>query len=446
MKEMTTGSPLRLILGFSLPLILGSLLQQTYNLIDAFIVGRWLGINDLGAVGASTSVIFLIIGFCLGCCCGFGIPVAQMFGARRYKDVRGFVYNALVLATGMSIVLTFVTSLCCGSILRAMQTSEDIFEGAYIYLLITFFSIPFVFLYNLLASIIRALGDSKTPFYFLILSTILNVGLDLLFVISFNWGVAGAAIATLLAQAVSALLCLRYMWHRFPLLKMEKEDKHISSRYIKGLLAMGLPMGLQFSITAIGSIMLQSANNALGTVYISTFTVAMRIKMFFISPLENVGIALATYCGQNLGARKLERIGRGLKAGFLMTVSYSVFCFIVLHLYANELSEWFVGSKETEIIRLAEQFLHTTSTYFIPLGTLCILRYSIQGLGYSRLAMLSGVFEMVDRTAVSIWLVPAYGFTGVCYGDPSAWWAACVFLIPAYFFVIRKLKRRIELC
>jgi len=421
---------------------LGSLLQQTYSLIDAAIVGKYLGINDLAAVGASTSVVFLIIGFCTGCCCGFGIPVAQAFGARSYSDLRRYVANSLWVSLIISVVLAVVTSLLCERILFMMQTPHDILHHAYLYLLVTFIGIPFTFLYNLLSSLIRALGDSKTPFYFLLMAAILNIVLDLFCILILHWGVAGAAIATVFSQAVSALLCLYYMFRKFDILKMEKGETALDKHYIKGLLDMGVPMGLQFSITAIGSIMLQSANNALGTSCVAAFTAGMRIKMFFMCPLESMGIAMATYCGQNYGAGKTERINMGLRASFFMVCLYCIFCFIVLHIFARHIIYLFVDFHEYEIIEKANQFIVTSCTYFIPLGLLCLLRYSIQGLGYSKLAMMSGVFEMVDRTAVSLFLVPILGYTGVCYGDPSAWFAADLFLIPAYLYVHKRLSRK----
>lgn len=441
-KEMTEGSPFKLIFNFALPLILGSILQQTYSLIDAAIVGKYLGINSLAAVGASTSVVFLIIGFCLGCCCGFGIPVAQTFGARDYKSMRRYISNSLWLALGISVFLMIVTSLLCHTILKQMQTPDEIFRDAYLYLLVTFIGIPFTFFYNLLSSIIRALGDSRTPFNFLILAAVLNILLDLFCILVLDWGVMGASIATVFSQAVSAILCFIYMFRKFPLLKMDAEDKRYDWHYAKGLLAMGLPMGLQVSITAIGSIMLQSANNALGTTCVAAFTAAVRIKMFFICPLENMGIDMATYCGQNLGAGQLKRINWGVRASFSMIIAYCLVCLVILYTADKTLLLMFVSPEETEIINKASQFLRISSTYYIPLGLLCILRYSIQGLGFSRLAMLSGVFEMVDRVAVSLFLVPMLGYTGVCYGDPSAWLAADVFLIPAFILVHHKLARR----
>lgn len=441
---MTEGSPLRLIFNFSLPLVLGSLLQQTYSLIDAAIVGRFLGINDLAAVGASTSVIFLIIGFCTGCCSGFGIPVAQAFGARNYSEMRRYVTNSLWLSALISILLATATSLLCEKILIMMQTPADILHSAYLYLLFTFIGIPFTFLYNLLASLIRAMGDSKTPFYFLLLSAVLNILLDLFFILVLHTGVAGAAIATVISQAVSTLLCFYYMFKQFGILRMEKTEKNWSKKHALRLLDMGVPMGLQFSITAIGSIMLQSANNALGTVCVAAFTAGMRIKMFFICPLENMGIAMATYCGQNLGAGKLQRVNLGLRASLGMVCIYCAFCLIILYFFSRNLAMLFVDANEIEILDKAEEFLRISSTYYIPLGLLCLLRYSIQGLGFSKLAMLSGVFEMVDRVLVSIILVPLLGFTGVCYGDPSAWLAADLFLIPAYILVHHQLAARIR--
>ncbi len=301
-KEMTSGPCLPLIFNFTLPLLLGNMLQQTYSLIDAAIVGKFLGINALASVGASTSVVFLILGFCNGCCGGFGIPVAQKFGARDYVSMRRLVSVSLKLAGMMSVGIALITCLLCAFILRTMQTPENIFQDAYWYLLITFIGVPCTFFYNLLSSIIRALGDSKTPFWFLLFSTILNVLLDLLCILVFHWGVAGAAIATVFSQGVSAVLCYFYMYRKFEILRMQPADKRFRPELARQLIFVGVPMGLQFSITAIGSIMLQSANNALGTACVAAFTAAMRIKMFFLCMLESLGIAMATFCGQNYGA------------------------------------------------------------------------------------------------------------------------------------------------
>lgn len=439
-KEMTAGAPLPLIFNFTLPLLLGNLLQQTYSLIDAAIVGKTLGIHALASVGASTSVVFLILGFCNGCCCGFGIPVAQKFGARDYATMRRYISLGLRLAALMSILIALATSLSCSSILKMMQTQEAIFKNAYLYLLITFIGVPCTFFYNLLSSIIRALGDSKTPFYFLLFSTILNIALDFFSILVLGWGVAGAAIATVVAQGISAILCYFYMYKHFSIIQMEKGEEKFDANLTKNLLGIGIPMGLQFSITAIGSIMLQSANNALGTACVAAFTAAMRIKMFFICPFETLGIAMATYVGQNYGAGKPGRVGEGIKSSVLMMSVYAIFTFTVLMLFSHELLYLFVSPSETEIIRDATFFLHVASVFFPLVGLLCILRYSIQGAGFTNLAMFSGVAEMIARILVSLIAVPIWGYTAVCFGDSTAWLFADLFLIPAFFYVYKKIK------
>lgn len=438
-KEMTAGTPLPLILNFTLPLLLGNLLQQTYSLVDAAIVGKFLGIHDLAAIGASSSVVFLILGFCNGCCCGFGIPVAQKFGARNYETMRQYVTVSLQLAALLSIAIAVLTSIYCADILRSMQTPENIFHGAYYYLLVTFIGVPCTFFYNLLSSIIRALGDSKTPFWFLLFSTVLNIVLDLFCILVLGWGVLGAGIATVVSQGVSALLCYFYMNRHFPILKGTAEDRKFRWPLAKNLLYIGVPMGLQFSITAIGSIMLQSANNALGTACVAAFTAAMRIKMFFICAFESLGIAMATYTGQNYGAKKPERIWQGIKASSGMMLIYAVFTCLLLLLASDKISLLFVDASETEILRNTVLFLHASSYFFPVLGLLCILRYTIQGAGYTNLAMFSGVAEMIARTVTGVYAVPVFGYLAVCYGDPAAWIAADLFLVPAFIYVYRKL-------
>ncbi len=440
LREMTSGPSLPLILNFTLPLLLGNLLQQTYSLVDAAIVGKFLGINALASVGASTSVVFLILGFCNGCCGGFSIPVAQKFGAHDYVTMRRYVSVSLKLTAVMSVVVAVITSLLCGFILRTMQTPENIFHGAYIYLLITFIGVPCTFFYNLLSCIIRALGDSKTPFWFLLLSTILNIILDLFFIITLGWGVAGAGIATVVSQGVSALLCYLYMYRKFDILKTEPSDRIFQKKLASQLLAIGVPMGLQFSITAIGSIMLQSANNALGTACVAAFTAAMRIKMFVMCPLDALGMAMATYSRQNYGAGKPERIWMGVKSATLMMVVYCAAIAAIMWGLADKFALLFISPDETEIMKDTVLFLHINTSFFVLLGSLSIFRYSIQGVGYTRLSMFSGVSEMIARVLVSLFLVPAFKFLGVCMGDPTAWLFANLFLIPAFFYVYRQLK------
>ena len=444
-KEMTAGPALPLIFNFTLPLLLGNLLQQTYSLVDAAIVGKFLGINSLASVGASSSVIFLILGFCNGCSCGFGIPVAQKFGARDYSTMRRYVSVSLQLSVVLSVIIAIITSLYCADILRLIRTPENIFDDAYAYLLVTFIGVPCTFLYNLLSSVIRALGDSKTPFWFLLFSTILNILLDFFCILVLDWGVLGASVATVFSQGVSALLCYLYMYRRFQILKSTPNERKFQPKLAKTLMYIGVPMGLQFSITAIGSIMLQSANNALGTACVAAFTSAIRIKMFFICPFESLGIAMATYSGQNYGAGKPERIWTGIKVSSLMMIIYAAFTFVVLILGSRFLALLFVDASEIEILKNTELYLHVSCYFFPTLGLLCILRYTIQGAGYTNLAMLSGVSEMIARTLVSLYAVPVWGFIAVCFGDPSAWIAADLFLIPAFIYVYRRLKKLVAL-
>lgn len=439
-KEMTSGASFPLILNFTLPLLLGNLLQQTYSLMDAAIVGKYLGINALASVGASTSVVFLILGFCTGCCSGFSIPVAQKFGARDYVTMRRFISVSLKISGVMSVALAIITSLLCAYILRTMQTPENIFDGAYAYLLITFIGIPSIFFYNLLSGIIRALGDSKTPFWFLLLSSVLNIILDLFCIIVLGWGVAGAAIATVFSQGVSSVLCYIYMNRKYEILKTTPSERRFRSDIARQLLGIGVPMGLQFSITAIGSIMLQSANNALGTACVAAFTAAMRIKMFFMCALDSLGIAMATYSGQNYGAGKPIRIWQGIKSSYVMMLVYVAAINIIIWCFAEKFALLFIDPSETEVIKDTALFLHINSSFFPLLGSLIILRYTIQGAGYTKLAMFSGVSEMIARIMVSLVVVPLFGYLGVCYGDPTAWLFANLFLTPAFIYVYRRLK------
>lgn len=441
---MTVGRPFPLILTFAMPLLLGNLLQQFYSLVDAAIVGQTLGMNALAGVGASSSVLFLILGFCNGLTGGFGIPIAQAFGAQDYVQVRRYVKAGGMWGAFFSVVLAVVCSLLCADILRWMQTPEEIFNDAYTYLLVTFITIPCNLVYNLLASVIRALGDSKTPFYFLLLASVLNIGLDCLFILVFHWGVGGAAWATALAQLLSLLLCGWYMRRAFPILQKEADVTEEKVTWLDAwiVLCMGVPMGLQFSITAIGSIMLQSANNALGTACATAFTAAMRIKMFFICPYENLGVALATYCGQNLGAGKYDRIRSGLKDGLGMMLVYSVVTFFILWLFARDLSTLFIYKDATQVLDYSEQFLRLSCCFYVFLGTLTVFRYSLQGVGKTKLSMFSGVSELIARCLISLLLVPAIGFLGVCIGDPAAWVAADLFLVPTFLIVLKRLSAK----
>ena len=443
-NDMTVGSPTKDILRFAIPLILGYILQQMYLIIDAAIVGRWIGVSALAAVGASSSIMFLIMGFCNGSCAGFAIPVAQAFGAKDYRKMRSYVANALRIGVALAVVITFLSCMLCDKVLGLVNTPADIHHEAYVFLFLQFLAIPFTIGYNLLAGFIRALGDSKHPFFFLIFSSLVNILFDVILILGMGLGVFGAGLATLLSQLFSCVLCGWFIIKKMQILIPKGEERQFDNKRISILLNNGVPMGLQFSITAIGSIMLQSANNALGTVYVAAFTASMRIKYLFTCVFENIGVAMATYCGQNIGARRLDRIALGLRSAIKVMLIYFVFTFIVIYPFADYLMMIFVKSGETEIVRYAAQFMRLCNYYYPVLGLLTILRYSIQGLGYSNLSMLSGVMEMIARCGVSLWLVPAWGFLGVCYGDPVAWIMADIFLVPAMWRLYHHLKKKLQ--
>lgn len=442
-KSMTEGAPSRAILKFAIPLILGYILQQMYLIIDAAIVGRWIGVEALAAVGASSSIMFLIMGFCNGSCAGFAIPVAQAFGAKDYHKMRCYVSNAMRIALVLATVITLLSCFLCDKILQMVNTPEDIFHDAYVFLFLQFCTIPFTIAYNLLSGQIRALGNSKQPFYFLLASSFLNIFLDIIFILLLGMGVEGAGIATLLSQVFASSLCWWFIKQHMTILVPIGDERQFDNKRISILLNNGIPMGLQFSITSIGIIMLQSANNALGTVYVASFTAAIRIKYLFTCVLENIGVAMATYCGQNLGAKRLQRIKTGLNDAMWIMMAYFVLTVIIIYPFADEMMMIFVNGKEQEVIANAAQLMRISNWFYPSLGVLVILRYSIQGLGYSNLSMMSGVMEMIGRCGVSIWLVPALAWIGVCYADPVAWIMADIFLIPAYIWLIRRLKRQI---
>ena len=442
-NDMTVGSPLRAIIKFAIPLILGYILQQMYLIIDTVIVGRWIGVNALAAIGASTSIMFLIMGFCNGSCAGFAIPVAQAFGAKDFRKMRTYVSNSYRIAITFAVVITLLSCLFCKKILHLVNTPLEVFDDAYIFLMLQFAAIPFTIGYNLLAGQIRALGNSKQPFYFLITASVVNILLDVLLILILGLGVEGAGIATLLSQAFSVCLCIRFIKKKMQILIPQGEERDFDNKKISILLNNGVPMGLQFSITGIGIIMLQSANNALGITCVAAFIAAMRIKYLFTCVFENIGVAMATYCGQNLGAKKMERISQGVRAAIKMMLIFFVFSFIVITPFADDMMTLFVDKGEAEVVSYAAEFMRIACYFYPCLGLLTIFRYSIQGLGYSNLSMMSGVMEMIARCGVSLWLVPAFMWTGVCYGDPVAWVMADMFLLPAFWWLFKHLKKRI---
>lgn len=440
-RDMTSGSPAKLILGFFVPMVFGLLFQQLYNMVDTIIVGKYLGVQALASVGSTGSVNFMIIGFCMGVCNGFAIPVAQKFGERNYSLLRRFAANGAWLSIIFSLLMTVIVCVLCRRILVWMNTPSDIIDGAYAYIFVIFLGIPATYLYNMVSGIIRSLGDSRTPLIFLIMSSALNVGLDLFFIIVLKMGVAGAAWATVVAQAVSGICCLAFMAKRFEILRMTREEAAPDKGIMIALCNMGIPMGLQYSITAIGSIIVQMAVNGLGSMAVAAVTAGSKISMFFCCPFDALGSTMATYGGQNIGARRLDRIGEGLKAAVLMGAAYSVVALVVLIFYGDVISLLFLDADQVEILYQVRQFLVINASFFFPLVLVNTVRFLIQGMGYSKLAVLAGVCEMAARSVAGFCLVPFFGYLAVCFASPLAWIAADVFLVWSYLAIMKKLKR-----
>ena len=443
-KDLTVGNPARLILDFALPTLFGMLFQQLYNMVDAMIVGKLLGASALAAVGSTGSINFFVIGFCMGMCNGFAIPVAQRMGAKEPAKMRRYVANAAWLSILFAAALTVVTGLLCRQILTIMRTPADIFDNAFLYIFVIFMGIPATFLYNLLAGVIRSLGDSKTPVYFLALSSCLNIALDFILILWFNAGVAGAAIATVAAQGVSGLACLCYMVKRYPILRMTSEERKLDLRCCGVLCAMGIPMGLQYSITAIGSIILQSSVNALGSLYVAAVAAGAKVFQLLASPFDAMGATMATYCGQNVGACKLDRLGRGIRSCSLLGLGYSVAALCVMLRFAPQCALLFLDPQELDaalLMDLTTRYIVIQSIFFFPLSLVNIVRFSIQGMGFSPFAILAGVLEMAARTVVGLVLVPMFGYTAACFASPAAWVCADLFLVPASAACIAKLRR-----
>ena len=431
---MTFGRPSKHILAFALPLIFGNLFQQLYSMADSIIVGQYLGVDALAAVGSVGSLQFLILGFCMGSCAGLAIPIAQRFGAHDEENLRKYVANSVWLSTAMGLIVTAITVALARQILVWMQTPANIIDEAYAYFAAVLLGIPAMILYNLASSIMRALGDSKRPLYFLLLSSV--------FIINFHWGCAGAAWATVISQGVSGVLCVIYIAFKLPVLRIRKEEWKLSGEHLKNLSYMGFPMGLQNSITAIGSVILSSAVNTLGSGAVAAMTAAGKVQFIFTAPYDSMGMTLATFAGQNLGARKYSRIDKGMRFGILSMFVYSAVSLVVLYFFGTTVALLFVSASETAILADVHTFLVINAATSFLLALLMIVRYIVQGIGYSNYALFAGLFEMVARTLVALILVPRMGFTGASLANPAAWIAANGFLFPCYFHLMKKIRAR----
>lgn len=438
-KDMTSGNPLRLIIGFAIPMFLGMLFQQFYSMVDTVIVGKFLGVGPLAGVGSTSSLNFLVIGFCTGVCNGFAIPVSQMFGAKRDSELRRFVANSAWLCVIFSVVITTAIVACCRPLLTLMHTPEDIFEYAYVYIVIIFLGIPTTFLYNVTAAIIRSLGDSRSPVVFLAIASGINIVLDIVFIVAFHMGVEGPALATVISQGISGLLSLFYMKKKFEILRISKEEWKMRGSYMKTLCYMGIPMGLQYSVTAIGTLVIQAAINGFGSMTVAGVTAAQRINAFISCPIEAIGATMAPYSGQNMGAGKLDRVGKGLRDASLLGFVISAVLFVFVLLTGKQLSLLFLDTADAQVVAYSYRFLVFTAAGYCLLVLVNTVRFTIQGMGFSVFAITSGVLEMIARSLAGLVVVPLIGYTGICLAHPMAWIFADAFLIPAFFYCKKKI-------
>ena len=438
-RDMTTGSPLKSILRFCVPLLIGNLFQQFYNLADSILVGRILGLNAFAAVGTTGALSFLILGFATGSCSGLAIPIAQSFGAGDLEGVRRRTAQLVWLGFGITAIIRLICFFWTDDLLRLMNTPAEIFDDAYRYIFIVFMGVGATMLYNLSSAVLRSLGDSRTPLHFLIAAAVVNVILDIVFMKYLHFGVEGAAWATVLSQLASGIACLVYMAKKIPVLNLHHDDMKPDWKRICYMAAIGVPMGLQFAITAVGSIILQGAVNGLGAQAVAAVSAASKVHNVVAAPLETCGIAMATYCGQNLGAGQYARIRRGIWSTTAAAMIYCALAFVFNYSAGRGMATLFVSPSEVMILQDVQKYLVIQSVFYPMLAVIFIFRNGLQGMGYSNQAMMAGVSELIARALVSFGLVGSLGFTAVCYANPAAWLFADGVLLVLYVRVMRRL-------
>ncbi len=443
-KDMTAGNPTKIILDFTFPIFIGNVFQQFYNMADTVIVGKFVGTKALAAVGSTGTIMFLILGFVLGMTAGFTVLTAQKFGAGDMKAMRQTVGGAAVLSILVTIVLTAGSMLFMKPLLHFMHTPADIFDDAYSYIMIICAGIAAQMLYNLLASVLRALGNSKVPLYFLILSALLNIVLDLVLIIVFHIGAPGAAYATVISQGVSGVLCLVYIVKKIPVLHLEREDWKPKAHLLKIQLGIGIPMALQYSITAIGTMMVQTSLNLLGSGLVAAFTAASKIEQVVTQAYVALGTTMATYCAQNIGAGKVQRIRSGFRSATIMSFVYAVISGILIMTVGKYMTYLFVSGDVAEIMASVDIYLKCVGIFFIPLAVVNLYRNGIQGMGYGILPMMAGVAELVGRGIVAVIAAGKRSYVGVCLASPIAWIFAAALLIVMYFYIMKHDMKKFE--
>lgn len=440
-NDMTVGSPVKLIIQFMIPMCLGNIFQQFYNIADSIIAGQFIGVNALAAIGSTGSLMFFVTGWLNGLTSGFAILVSQLFGAKKYDEMRHYVAMSIYLTAAFTIAMTVGFEIANAPILRMMNTPDEVIGDVIKYMAIIYAGLIVTAAYNALSSFLRALGDSKSPLYFLIISALLNIVLDIVFIVCFGMGVEGCAYATVIAQGISALLCLVYIKKKMPLLHLEKKNFTVSVNSFKRLLALGIPMGLQFSITAIGTIIVQGAVNVYGAVHMAGFSAAGKLQNIVTTIFVAFGATAATFVGQNRGAGKMDRVKSGVKSTQLMILGWSVISMILVFFFGKYLTCIFVDPSETEVLEVSVTYFRTVFWAYPFLGSIFLYRNALQGMGYGLVPMLGGIFELVARAGIVFFIAGKTSFAGVCLADPAAWIAALIPLIPYYIYVMKKYRK-----
>lgn len=442
-RDMTSGSPMKLIVGFAVPIFLGNLFQQLYSVVDAMVLGRAVGADALAAAGSTQALSFLVLGFITGLTHGYAILIAQRFGAGDYAGVRRTAANAGYLAAASSLIITAASLLGARALLEVMHTPEDIFQDALLYIQVIFIGTAAAVAYNMFSGILRALGDSVSPLVILVVSSIVNVGLDVLFVVVFRWGVAGAAWATVLAQALSSAMCFAVL-RRLELMRFQREDWRGDRDVIRALLRLGVPVGIMNSITAMGIMLLQSVVNGLGSVTVAAYTAGSKLMNLALQPGDILGIAVGTYVGQNLGAGRLDRIRAGVRQSVLLSLVINIVMGLVLALFGRELTAVFVSGTEEAVIEAAYPYFVITGAGVWIVGLLFLYRFALQSLGDTFIPMVSGGVELGMRVGAVLVLDRCFdmGFYAVCWAEVAAWLGAGVLLAAGYYARMAKLSRQ----
>ena len=440
-KDMTSGKPIKLIWNFTIPLLIGNLFQQLYNMADTFIVGRTIGVHALSSVGSTGSIISLILGFANGLTAGLAIPLAQRYGAKDYLGVKRSFYVSILISAVVAILLTILSMVFCRQILEVMQTPAEIIDGAYDYLMVIFAGIFSSMAFNLLSNIFRSIGDAKTPLYFLVIACIMNIILDIVFIAGFGMGVEGAGYATVLSQIFSALACILYIWKKIPILRLNSKDFVAESSDVREHVRISFPMAFQSSIIAIGAIIIQITLNQLGATAVAAYTAAQKIDQVAILPMMSFGVTMATFVAQNYGAKKYDRIWRGVRDCIKLSLTFAISVGIILNLFSPIFIRAFVGVGHEEVVELGAIYFITNGTMYSLLSLLFIYRYTLQGVGKTFTPTVAGIMELCMRAFAAVVLSNLYGYTGATMANPLAWLGSLIPLIIAYYLFKNKFPK-----